>query len=169
MRTYFLVLLATIALLVNSIQAVSVATDWEKTQLRTHGAIHRNNEIPIHDHSIRFLGTHKNEIVAGKDDTYDTESEERGLQYNTVQDIAKKLRAEAGIKWKTLTDKDFRNYKLFMGGASFEKLYKKGATPFKLFTQLGKNDIDKTTTRYYAYEDYWVWRNINKYAGTSTR
>ncbi|POM66344.1 Secreted RxLR effector peptide protein [Phytophthora palmivora] len=164
MRTYFLVLLATIVFFVNSIQAESVATATRKTQLRTHGTIHQNNEIP----SIRFLRTHKNEIEADKDDNYDADSEERGLQYNTVQDFAKKLRVKSGTKWKILTDKDFRNYKLFMGGASFEKLYKKGAIPFKLFTQLEKDKINKTTTRYSEYFDYWVKRNENKYSGTST-
>ncbi|KAG3111506.1 hypothetical protein PI125_g9055 [Phytophthora idaei] len=148
MRVYrhYLMLLAAAILLASQAKALSLSTGSSQTKLASvasPGTLQLDNAVLTRGDGERLLRVHKTDDESNKIGNYNTDSEERGFQ-STAKSASAKLAKKLATKWKTVTNKDFRNLNLFLNEqATFEELYKKGATPFKLFTEMDHNGIAK--------------------------
>ncbi|KAF1789624.1 hypothetical protein JG687_00017115 [Phytophthora cactorum] len=167
MRVYrhYLMLLAAAILLARQAEALSPSTGSSQTKLASvasPGTLQLDNAVLTRGDGERLLRVHKTDDESNKIGNYITDSEERGFQ-STAKSASAKLVKKLATKWKTMTNKDIRNLKLFLNEqATFEELYKKGATPFKLFTEMDHNGIAKVgkiDVRWGAYMDFWVKKN----------
>ncbi|KAG2788248.1 hypothetical protein Pcac1_g2570 [Phytophthora cactorum] len=148
MRVYrhYLMLLAAAILLARQAEALSPSTGSSQTKLASvasPGTLQLDNAVLTRGDGERLLRVHKTDDESNKIGNYITDSEERGFQ-STAKSASAKLVKKLATKWKTMTNKDIRNLKLFLNEqATFEELYKNGATPFKLFTEMDHNGIAK--------------------------
>ncbi|GMF09180.1 unnamed protein product [Phytophthora lilii] len=150
MRAYFFVLVV----LVSHFLAASAATRSGETMLASTEAFRPIDVAQIGTTTRRALRT-------GKSSVDDTDREERGYK-----EVAIKVASALKTKAKVLTNKDFRNLKLFMkDSTTFDKLYTEKATPFNLFREMERNDIvkeGKIAQRWNDYLNFWVKKNAGE-------
>lgn len=107
----------------------------------------------------RFLRGYRFDDKNNRIYTHIAINEDREYQ-STANVVSSKLVAKLLTTWKTMTDKDFQNLQLFLNKeTTLEKLYRKGATPFKLFTGINRNGIPNEgaiRARWEKYFDFWV-------------
>ncbi|KUF89798.1 U-box domain-containing protein 12 [Phytophthora nicotianae] len=139
-----------------------VSRQTKSARVATFDKQQQENAVSTRRDGERFLRSDKIDDEGNLVESYNTDNEERGFQ-SAAKLAAEKLAAQLGTKWKALTNKDFRNLQLFLNvKTSFEKLYKKGATPFKLMTEMNHNGIAKVGSideRWGDYLKFWVKKN----------
>ncbi|ETM37097.1 hypothetical protein L914_16326, partial [Phytophthora nicotianae] len=178
MRTfthYILLLLLAVTILV---EAIPLPTGSRRTEMENTASVNANslnNAVSVRSSGERLLRTHRTDSEGNSNNT---DQEEREIQ-NTVTAATAKIIANLGTKWKTLTNDDFRNMKLFLKAVSkdaddtaYDMLFRKGATPYKLFTEMRHNGIDteaainaKIKALWAGYFTYWVKRNAGEIKG----
>ncbi|ETI45160.1 hypothetical protein F441_10086 [Phytophthora nicotianae CJ01A1] len=140
----------------------SASTQMKPANIASLGVIQPDNAASTRSDDERFLGAHKTDDGGKNIGSYNTGSEEREFQ-SAAKAASTKLTTKLGTEWKKITNKDFRNLLLFLDEkTTFAKLYRKGATPFKLFTEMNHRGILKEgviSVRWSNYMDYWVKRN----------
>nr|QMU24826.1 PaRXLR2 [Phytophthora agathidicida] len=160
-RVLYIVLLATAIIFFAS--TTEAASTVKQTKLEKVASLNSVDAATIQGNSKRFLRTRKTDDTDVNGESYDADSEERGVKDTIAKQLGPERTKKLVTMWKTATNKDFRNMRLFLNEkTTFEELYKKKATPYKLSTAMAHNEVPKVGAideRWGKYLKYWVNRN----------